>query len=211
MGRKLIVLVGDLIGSSSISHRDLSQRKLVDTYQQINVIYAKDFYAPIKITRGDEIAGVLHKIDNLYRIADSINEMIYPFRLRFILVKSLLTAGLDTKDAAIIDGPAFKIAGELLLKEKIEKKDFIFYLGNPILDQVLTALSNLLSGIKKDWTENQRTVVHLYRELQNQREVAKRLRVTQQNIAKILKSVDWPMVQEAEEALNRLLKGYNQI
>ncbi len=204
-------MVADLIGSSSISHRDLSQRKLVDTYQQINVIYAKDFYAPIKITRGDEIASVLQSTANLYRIADSINEMIYPLRFRFIFVKELLTAGLSTKDAAIIDGPAFKIAGELLLKVKMEKKDFLFNLGNPILDDILAALSNLLSIIKNDWTENQRKVVRLYRELKSQSDLANKLGVSQQNIAKTLKSVDWIKIQEAEEALNRLLKGYNQI
>ena len=209
MRRRLIVLLADLIGSSAISHRDVSQRKLVETYLHINEIYRKDFYAPIKITRGDEIAGVLYRMDNLYRIADSLNEMIYPLHLRFVFVRGVLTAGLDTKDAAIIDGPAFKIAGEVLLKAKMEKKGFVFCLGNPILDQVLTALSNLLSGIKKDWTENQRKVVRLYRKFQSQSEVAKKLRVTQQNIAKILKSVAWSEVQEAEEALNRLLKSYN--
>ena len=203
-------MVADLIGSSSISHRDLSQRKLVEAYQQINEIYTKDFYAPIKITRGDEIAGVFQRTDNLYRIADSINEMVCPVRLRFVFVKDLLTAGLDTRDAAIIDGPAFKIAGELLLKVKLGKKDFIFNLGNPILDDILTTLSNLLSVIKNDWTENQRKVVKLYRELKNQSELANKLGVSQQNIAKTLKSVDWLKVQEAEEALNRLLKNYNR-
>lgn len=209
MRRKLIVLVADLIGSSSISHRDLSQRRLVEAYQRINESYTKDFFAPIKITRGDEIAGVLQRTDNLYRIADSINEMVYPFRLRFVFVKGVLTAGLDTRDAAIIDGPAFKNAGELLPKAKMEKKDFIFCLGNPILDEVLTALSNLISEIKNSWTENQKQVVRLYRELHSQSKVAVKLKVTQQNIAKVLKSVNWLKVQEAEEALNRLLKGYN--
>lgn len=202
-------MVADIVGSTAISHWDISQRKLVEIYHQINGIYRKDFYAPIKITRGDEIAGVLQRTDNLYRIADSVLEMIHPLNLRFVFVKGILTAGLDTKDAAIIDGPAFKIAGELLLKVKMEKKDFIFCLGNPILDEILTTLSNLLSGIKKDWTENQRKVVRLYHEFQSQSEVAKKLRVTQQNIAKILKSVNWLNVQEAEEALNRLLKSYN--
>jgi predicted DNA-binding protein YlxM (UPF0122 family) len=210
MRRKLIVLVADLIGSSSIRHRDLSQRKLVEAYQQINEIYKKDFYAPIKITRGDEIAGVLQQSDNLYRIADSINEMVYPVRLRFVFVKELLTAGLNTRDAAIIDGPAFKIAGELLLRVKMEKKDFVFNLGNLILDDILTTLSNLLSVIKNDWTEKQRKVVKLYHELKNQSELADKLGVSQQNIAKTLKSVDWLKVQEAEEALNRLLKNYNR-
>jgi len=203
-------LVADLIGSSSIRHRDLSQRKLVEAYQQINEIYKKDFYAPIKITRGDEIAGVLQQSDNLYRIADSINEMVYPVRLRFVFVKELLTAGLNTRDAAIIDGPAFKIAGELLLRVKMEKKDFVFNLGNLILDDILTTLSNLLSVIKNDWTEKQRKVVKLYHELKNQSELADKLGVSQQNIAKTLKSVDWLKVQEAEEALNRLLKNYNR-
>ncbi len=209
MRRKLIVLVADLIGSSTLIRRDLSQKKLVETYLRINEIYSKDFFAPIKITRGDEIAGVLQRMDNLFRIADSLNEMIYPLKLRFIFVKDVLTAGLDTRDAAIIDGPAFKKAGELLPKAKIEKKDFIFCLGNPILDEVLTALSNLISEIKNSWTENQKQVVRLYRELHRQSKVAVKLKVTQQNIAKVLKSVNWPKVLEAEEALNRLLRGYN--
>ncbi len=211
MSKKLIVLVADIVGSTKIKNWDVSQKELLEIYHRINGAYKKDFYAPVMITRGDEIAAVFRVPDNLYRIADSILDTIYPLEMRFVFVKGLLTAGLDTRDAGTIDGPAFKTANDSLLRAKTRKQDFVFCLGNRISDDVLTSLASLLSEIKKGWTENQRNVVRLYRELQNQRRVAERLNVSQQNIAKTLKSVNWARVHEAEEALNSLLKKYNQL
>ena len=208
MKKELIVMIGDLIGSTEVEQRKILQRRLVEAYKEANRTFKKDLHAPIKITLGDEIAGVIIHPANLYRMATQLWDGIYPHRMRFAFVKGKLTAGLETKDAAIIDGPAFKKAGEYISLAKRAKTDFVFDLGNPTKDEVLNSLANLVAEIKHGWTENQRKVAKLYAELKNQKKVARRMKVSQQNVAKTLKSISWKKVCPAEDTVNEILSHY---
>lgn len=208
MKKELVVMIGDLVGSTEVDQRRTLQRRLVKAYKDANLSFKKNLHAPIKITLGDEIAGVVTSPINLYRIATQLLEGIYPHRMRFAFVKGKLTAGLETKDAAIIDGPAFKKAGENIALAKSAKNDFIFDLGNPTNDEILNSLANLVTEIKHDWTENQRKVAKLYAELKNQKKVARRMKVSQQNVAKTLKSISWKKVCQAEDTINKILTRY---
>jgi len=208
MKKELVVMIGDLVGSTEVDQRRTLQRRLVKAYKDTNLSFKKNLHAPIKITLGDEIAGVVTSPINLYRIATQLLEGIYPHRMRFAFVKGKLTAGLETKDAAIIDGPAFKKAGENIALAKSAKNDFIFDLGNPTNDEILNSLANLVTEIKHDWTENQRKVAKLYAELKNQKKVARRMKVSQQNVAKTLKSISWKKVCQAEDTINKILTRY---
>jgi hypothetical protein len=208
MKKEFIVMIGDLIGSTEVRERRLLQRKLVSAYKSANSLFKRDIYAPIKITLGDEIACVLTSTVNLYRIVVHLLEAIHPYRMRFVFVKGELTAGLETKDAAIIDGPPYKRGGEYISFAKSAKTDFIFDLGNPAKDEVLNSLANLIIETKHDWTENQRKAAKLYGELKNQKKVARKMRVSQQNVAKTLKSISWKKVCQAEETMNKVLANY---
>lgn len=208
MKKEFIVMVGDLIGSTEVKDRKLLQKRLLSAYKSANLLFKKDIYAPIKITLGDEVAGVLTNPTNLYRMVVHLLEGIHPYRMRFVFVKGELTAGLETKDAAIIDGPAFKKAGEYIPSAKSTKTDFVFDLGNPDKDEVLNSLANLIIETKHDWTENQWRVAKLYGELKNQEKVAKKMKVSQQNVAKTLKSISWKKVCQAEETINQILSHY---
>ncbi|MFQ6002611.1 MAG: SatD family protein [Candidatus Zixiibacteriota bacterium] len=210
MKKEFIVMIGDLKGSTGIETKDrkILQRKLVSTYKKANISFKRDLYAPIKITLGDEIACVLTSPTNLYRIAVHLLNGIYPHQMRFVFVRGRVTAGLETKDVAIIDGPVFKKAGQYLSLVKRAKTDFIFDLGNPAKDEVLNSLGNLIVEIKHNWTETQRKVAKLYSELKNQVKVARKLKVSQQNVAKTLKSISWGKVYQAENTMNKILFNY---
>jgi len=210
MEQDFIILVGDLIRSTTVSDRDKLQKQLIKGYEEINSLFKDDIYAPIKITKGDEIAAVLTKPNNLYNLADHLLERIHPQRMRFVFVKGKLTTSIETKDAAIIDGPGFNLADELLYQAKKKRLDFVFRLGDPFFDRILNSLTNLIVEFKHGWTETQRRVIKLYKELQNQEKVAKTLGVTQQNIAKILKNTNWKKIQEAEETINSILRDTNR-
>jgi hypothetical protein len=208
MKKEFIVIIGDLKGSSEVKDRKVLQKQLVSTYKSANTSFKRDIYAPFKITLGDEIACILISPANLYRIAVHLLDGIYPYHMRFVFVKGQLTAGLETKDVAMIDGPAFKKAGQHLSLAKRAKTDFVFDLGNPAKDEVLNSLANLIIETKHEWTENQRKVAKLYVELKNQKRVAKKMKVSQQNIAKTLKSISWKKVCQAEETMNKILANY---
>ena len=208
MKKEFIVMIGDLIGSTEVKDRKLLQKRLVSAYKSANLLFKKHIYAPIKITLGDEIACVLTSPSKLYQMVVHLLEGIHPYRMRFVFVKGELTAGLETKDSAIIDGPAFRKAGEYISSAKSTKADFIFDLGNLDKDEVLNSLANLTIETKHDWTENQWKVAKLYGELKNQKKVAKKMKVSQQNVAKTLKSISWKKVCQAEETINKILSHY---
>lgn len=210
MKRKFIVLLGDLISSKAIKKREAVQKLLMGACIKSRSIFGKDMYAPIKITRGDEISAVLKSATNLYRVADNILEGIYPYRMRFIFVRGILTTSLRTKDPTLIDGPAFHLANEYLRKAKKEKNEFIFSFGDSLFDNILNLLTNLTIGLKQNWTLRQRKVVKLYQILGNQKKVAKKLGVSQQSIAKILKSSSWKRIEEAEDTINSILSFLNR-
>ena len=208
MKKELIVMIGDLVGSSKVDQRRILQRRLVKAYKDANLSFKRDLHAPIKITHGDEIAGVVKSPINLYNIATQLLEGIYPHRMRFAFVRGKLTAGLETKDAAIIDGPAFKKAGENISLAKSAKNDFIFDFGNSTNDEILNSLANLIAEVKCGWTERQREIVKLYAELKNLKQVAGRMKVTQQSATEILGRTPWKKVCRAEETINYILAAH---
>lgn len=211
MKKRFIVLVADLVESKKIKQRAAFQKRLVRIFDRTEDIFGKDFYAPVRITRGDEMAAVLNKVENLYQIINHLTNEVYPNRIRFVFVRGTLNAGLETKDAGIIDGPAFSLANEQLIRAKKKNLNSVFMLGDPVIDEALNSLANLVEWLKQDWTKSQRKIYNLYQKLKNQKEVAKKLKVSQQNVAKTLKSIGWGNIMMAEKSINNLLENYNQI
>ena len=211
MSTEYFAIVGDVVSSKKIEERDAFQSRLQKACDQVNATFADGIYAQIKITKGiDEISGILTKIENAYSITNVIFESIYPNLMRFAIVHGVLDTALESRDATKIDGPAFHKAAELIAQLKKTKNLVKVQIYDELIDRLLNLQINSVFLLKKKWTKRQFEVAILYKNLRNQKEVAKRLGIKQQTVSRIVKSANYDEILESEQSINEILKEYQQ-
>ena len=67
-----IVIIGDIINSRELEHRNEVQERLKRTLQDINERYNADIAASFMITLGDEFQGLLHNGKNTMKIIQAL-------------------------------------------------------------------------------------------------------------------------------------------
>ena len=200
-------MLGDLFSSRQIKNSEELQKKLENSFEKINDIYAKDIYAEFKVLKGvDEIGGVLSNIQHVYNIIDVISDEISPNLMRFVLVLDDIDDSLETRNITKMSGVAFHKASDMMNKLKKSNLTVDITLYNKSLDQILTDVINLIRSVKKDWSATKRQIFKEYKETGNQYKVAEKLGITQQAVSKNLDHMNWREMDKMETSLNNLLK-----
>lgn len=211
MRKRLYVVLGDVVSSRRLVDRREFQNKLEKTCEEINKVYAEDIYAEFKILKGtDEIAGVLSDLSNIYKIVSTIQEQLYPNYMRFAVVLDHIDTALESRDAALMDGPAFHKASDIMNKLKKSKLMFDMSVSDKIIDTAISGQINLILLLKKNWSPKQRLIVGEYEKTKNQSKIAKKLGITQQAVSKILGRSMWKEIKTIEGKLNQILRSYSQ-
>ncbi|MCP4684472.1 MAG: hypothetical protein GY867_03390 [bacterium] len=208
--RLYTVLVGDLVGSSRLAHRQNLAEKIDSALKHISVVYLKDFRAPPVLTRGmDELSGVLHHPKHSFEICLRLNEEVFPLKFRFAVAEGSLDVGLKSGDARRMDGEAFHRAAVLMemLKKKDTKSRYGFHLAPPHEEfgALLYDLTSLFSVITDRRTQKQVDTIRLYRRLRNQNRVAAELGITQQAVSDALRATHWKELHRVEKAIADVL------
>ncbi|MCK4761000.1 MAG: hypothetical protein KAW12_02300 [Candidatus Aminicenantes bacterium] len=204
MAEKYYVMLMDVIGSTALPNRDEVTEKLNTAMGCINNTYDKDFLAPLEITRGDEVAGVLKTSVNTYNIITIFREALFPVDIRTILVYDILRSGLNSRRSSIIDGPAFQQGNYMMIRLKKTQKNFTLNTGQQELDRTIEALMNLVLWQWSTFTPLQQEIIRLYQEVRNQKEVAKQVERTQQQVQRTLAKCRWELIDAAEKAVKGL-------
>ncbi|MBS7623841.1 hypothetical protein KEJ39_09280 [Candidatus Bathyarchaeota archaeon] len=204
-----MAVIGDVISSAKI--RDLEDliNRLNKTLSQVNADFANDIHAPLTLTRGDEVSGVLTGIENTYRIVDTILEAVHPNLIRFAIVCGPLEMTIKSRDAERISGTAFRQAAEIIYSRKPESL-ITLQINNVLIDQLLSSHMNLIFFLKRQWTKRQFEVIALYKKFENQKEVAKRLKIRQPTVSRILQTANYGEISRAEQTINETLKEYQK-
>ncbi len=203
---KLYVLVTDVVGSSQVEDRAKLTKRMQGVAEQINSEHRGDLFADLEITRGDEMSAVLTSVSRAYEVLASLEVALYPERFRSVLIYDDLTAGLDTRRSAVIDGPGFYQAHERMSQLKKSKKTFSLLSGQSELDEAAEVLVNLLQWRWNEMTKLQRRIVRLYQEEKNQQKVAELLGKSQQQISHSLIATKWELINSSEGAIRHLLE-----
>jgi len=203
---KLYVLVADVVGSSQVPDRAALTESLQEAATRINSEHREHLFADLEITRGDEMSAVLTSLSGAYDLMSSLEQTLYPVRFRSVMVYDHLTAGLDTRRAGIIDGPAFYRAHEKMAQLKKSKKTFALASGQSELDEAAAVLVNLLQWRWTEMTDLQRQIVRLYQQEKNQLRVAELLGRSQQQISHSLIATKWELIHSSEGAIRHLLE-----
>lgn len=208
MSRRYVVIVGDVVKSGSIIDRAQYWKKLQKVTNKINKNYLEEFYAPMTILKGDEVSAVLNDLTSVYPIMRDFQELFYPYRIRFVSVNGKLDVAIDTKNASLMDGPAFWKANDYLEYIKKKKKYFKFDFGSEPTDMMLTTIANLVAHIKNNWSKREKEIIDLYEKTRKQEDVAKKYNISQQAVSDALKRAHWQIVRESEETLLKVLRTY---
>lgn len=206
MRRAFYVFLLDLVGSTGLPDRNAATRRFRQVGAQVNKTFAKDLFAPFEITRGDEIAAVLRSPARVYEIMATVAEAMSPMRFRYVLVYDELTAGIDTRQSSVMDGPAFYRADAMMREIKRTQKSFALATGQDALDPPAEALVNLLQWRWSEMTDLQRRIVRLYQRERHQARVGRRLRRSQQQVSQALKATRWELLDAGEAAARHLFE-----
>lgn len=205
------VLLLDLVGSSRLPDRQAATETLQSAQSVVNERFTDHWLAPLETTRGDEMAAVLRGPEVAYDVISDLGDASHPLTLRAVVKHGELVAGLETRRASIIDGPAFHVADRQMDDLKDGSGLCRFDLGVEDLDRLLNALGNLLLSQLAELTELQRQILRRYqRDLEangsvKQEDVARALGTTQQSVSKTLKTIRWELIDAGETEMRRLL------
>ena len=117
---------------------------------------------------------------------------------------------METRNASLMDGQAFWDADKYLEMIKNKKLYFYFDFGNKLMDEMLTAMANLVTAFKNKWTQKERAIISLYETFNNQEVVAKKCKIRQQSVSNALKRSHWHEIRSSEEIILKVLDSYSQ-
>ncbi len=206
--RKLFVLLVDLVGSQGLKERGAGTEKFKKAIGEFNTKTRAVLYAPMEITRGDEAAAVLDRLESLGESLRKFAATLRPLKCRFVVTHGVLTAGLTSKRSTEIDGPAFYQADREMRRLKKTRNTFRLETSKPPLDAALTSLINLALLREAELTDFQLQVIHLYGSDMGltQQAIAKRVKRTQQQVQQVIKVVPFDALDEAWKTIERLLQ-----
>jgi hypothetical protein len=202
-------LIGDVVGSRHLQNRAQVQRQLQGTLAELNrelVGPGEDgtLVAPLKLTAGDEIQGLLRRpapaVDIVVRIADGL----HPATVAWGLGAGPLATDLG-EDVALLDGPCFHRARSAV-QAAYDDGAWVRAEGfPPPLDGSISALFRLMGAVRSRWKPAQ---VRYIRSVRGhlQKEVAEMHDVDASTVSKALQAARFRDVEEGEAAARRLLE-----
>lgn len=197
-------IIGDIRRSRSLPRRARVQQRFADAIDAINREFRKEIASKFLLTLGDEFQGLLHSASASYRLVRRFQELMAPVDFCFGIGVGTLSTPLKP-EALGMDGEAFHRARAALEKARKSKRDILYELNSPSLD-LLNAIIGLIGHERRRMTARQQQILRLMEETERQQTVARRLRISQPAVSKVVSSLRH--VLEAEEAVQRFLQAY---
>jgi hypothetical protein len=197
-------ITADVISSRAVKKRGNLQKKLNSVCETINNKYKAFIAVKFSITLGDEIQGLLKQTSPVFNIIRDIEEIIYPYQMRFGIGEGTISTELN-KTTFQMDGECFLNAREALQNAKKEDRKIKMALLDKNIESALDIILLWLEENMKNWNELIYRRVFLYKKLSSIEKVAKKENVTKQSISKSLKRARYDLVIKSEEVINNLL------
>lgn len=206
MKKKDIIIIGDVIKSSKKFHHD-KWENFHQSIETINKIYQKKLIIPFTVYSGDSYGAVCKDISSAAEIILSMQENQKYYKSRFVLIEDEISYGIDKKSFLTLVGPALWKSEEKLNSLKKSKAIFVADLQNELLTTTVNTIMNLILSLKNDWNEQEWEVYRSYSHDIKQKDLAKKMGITQQYVSKIIKQTRLHLIKESEENLKRIIDG----
>jgi hypothetical protein len=202
MSKNHCLLLGDVINSRGIKNRKHFEKKFQAALEEVVRRHKDAFTFPLKQWKGiDEIAGLLKTPGDIYKIITTVNELLDPEQMRFVMAVGQIDVSGKSKDISLLDGPVFHEAATKM--GEIKKDKWLFGVAgvDGLEAKALDVQVNSLLLIRAGWTEKQRKIYYLYSKNENQEQTGKQLKITQQSISKTLRLIAGTQVFNLESKL----------
>jgi SatD family (SatD) len=173
------IVMADVIGSSKQDSKQL-MKDFKAVVEGVNGRNENSLISPLTITLGDEFQGIARNahsaIEVILALEDAIMDLAKPFRLRYIIHEGPIDTPINKEKAYEMLGAGLTDARERLIALKSTKRRFEVSFLNKELNERVNLMFTIYQGIADRWTAGQRKVVNAFRELDDYKKVAEKLK-----------------------------------
>lgn len=200
--KQYCAIIGDIRKSRSLPARAAVQRKFASAIETVNAEFKKEIASRFLLTLGDEFQGLLNSPAESYRLVRRFQDLMEPIPFSFGIGVGTLSTPVQ-REALGMDGEVFHRARAALTDAKKSKREILYSFDSPALD-ITNALIGLLESERQRLTARQKQIAQLLKDLDGQKAVAKRLRISQPAVAKVVASLRH--MTQAEKSLHEFLR-----
>lgn len=163
IGKKVyIAVVADIIKSRDIVERNELQQRINKTFDEINN-GTISIVSPFTLTLGDEFQAVFKSSNDFFLSILKIIDTIFPNELRIGVGIDTLTTDINRNSALGMDGPAFHLAREAIVKLKETSSYFNISTKSGKYDKLISASLNVIIGEIYKYKKSNRTKLFIAR------------------------------------------------
>jgi len=198
------VLLGDVVLSRNIAHREEFQLRLQRACSKATKQFPTAVHTRIKLLKGtDEFGAVLNSWQNVFDMVNMILDEIHPYQVRFSLVRDVIDVGEYSDDVAKMDGPAFHRAASMINELKQTGLLFQMATGDPQTDMSISNQVSMLLLLRQRWTAKHHQIVMEYRKNETQQFIASKMKITQQEVSRLLRQIHWKQYHVMENLIRQ--------
>lgn len=203
------VLLGDTERSREMRGREGVRKRLDDACRMLNARHAADVAGDAAILKGvDEVGAVLRSPRGILDMVTVLDAAVRPHRMRFVLARGVVEAGLGARDVARMSGPVFDRASELM--ESLKKEDLPFRMegGDGFTDKALSGLMSSAMLFRQTRSARQQDIIAEYVRTGSQQMAARELGVSQQAVSQAVVRSGFRQMRSVEQGITELLEEY---
>lgn len=210
ISRNVVALSLDLVGSRKVQDRKGFAKKLEKTLRELKGRFGTSWLAPPVTARGiDELSGAMTGAAAAFDFLVALNLAVWPERFRMGIGVGTIDVGLESGDAADLDGTAFHNAAEAVRRAGRDGIPLALH-GEGVTAReagVIEALALLHARVLQGWHGATHAAAVAYRERGTQTSAAAQLKLTQQAISQALERGQHEDLTLAEDAVRLWLAG----
>jgi SatD family (SatD) len=149
----------------------------------------------------DEIGAVLNSLQDVFKIINLILDEVHPYQIRFSLVRDIIDVGEESDDVASMDSPAFHRAAVVINQLKQNGLLFNIATDETITDMSITNQVSMLLLLRQRWSVKHYKIVTEYRNGKSQQVIANNLNVSQQEVSRLLRQINWKQYRIMEDMI----------
>lgn len=209
MGRKIAVLIADIISSREIENRERVQDNLEMILDRLTEDEDRGLISSPSITRGDEFELAFEDASKCFKTFREIEREFYPNKLSGGLGFGELDTGVR-ESTSEMDGPAFHRARNAL-EDTINAKEkpvFLIRCDDEDFTETLNSFFHLLYSVKNDWTKREREFAEYYLSRKGEvthEKIGKHFEVGRSSVSRTLLRAHISAVEKAEEFISMKL------
>ncbi len=195
--KKLIAVIGDIIGSRNIEARNKIQEQLKKTLDEVNDNYKKHIVSNWTITLGDEFQVLLRPNLELFKMLDYISYKMGSIQIRFGIGLGEIYTNINHKKSIGADGPAYWNARDAIKSIHANNNygnSKICFDSKCETDHIINNLLHYTDWMKEHWIDSQKEILNtllennIYDEKFEQRFLANKLKISESATSRRVKS-----------------------